>query len=335
MVRRLGHEVRLEKGAVWCDKHGLFVGSVPLLNKGTTAWGATTWRPRDQGAIEAQLRSCYGLPVDMTWRMGGIAAVGRALEQGHVARAMICALHLNMPHPPRYKTLTYEECEKLITDLRRTRLLKGEWDPSQHPRSGKPPNPGQFAEKPEPPKPTPTQTPKQGRRISVYSRISKKVKEQITKVLKDAWSRRAEIIADTEADAADAAVRENEFGVVWEAIKRILESEPLNVGEDELLADVEAGLDPPKPLEELQVEPPNTRGYDLHHLVEQNPANLLKRPTLLRYGRQALDDADNLVWVPRRKIYNSFDTRYAPEGGRVRDFANTLDWKTSETLCCA
>ncbi len=85
----------------------------------------------------------------------------------------------------------------------------------------------------------------------------------------------------------------------------------LDEGEDRLTAQWKAALDPPKTFEALQ-EPPieNAQGYEQHHIVEQNPSNVEKRE-VVKFGREALDDPSNLVWVPRLRheqitaFYNS------------------------------
>jgi len=46
------------------------------------------------------------------------------------------------------------------------------------------------------------------------------------------------------------------------------------------------------------------RGYDLHHIVEQNPVNIAKPPIQVyfdKFGRNSIDSPSNLVWVPRLK----------------------------------
>jgi hypothetical protein len=45
-------------------------------------------------------------------------------------------------------------------------------------------------------------------------------------------------------------------------------------------------------------------GYQRHHVVEQNPDNVAKSPFILaieKFGRAALDDLSNIVWVPTLK----------------------------------
>lgn len=52
------------------------------------------------GAINAELSAAYGLPIDVTAKLGGPAAVARALDRGKVALAQIAALQLHFPDVP-------------------------------------------------------------------------------------------------------------------------------------------------------------------------------------------------------------------------------------------
>jgi hypothetical protein len=74
----------------------------------------------------------------------------------------------------------------------------------------------------------------------------------------------------------------------------------LNRGEDRLIAQMKAALQPfPKSLEELQQPPTDDAlGYEAHHIVGQNSDNLVKR-TLVKFGRDRINDPSNIVWLPR------------------------------------
>jgi hypothetical protein len=99
----------------------------------------------------------------------------------------------------------------------------------------------------------------------------------------------------------------------------------------------QAALDPPKTLVELQTPPTqNVLGYDLHHIVEQNPANILKSPVEViveKFGRNLIDSPSNLVWIPRLKhelitaFYNSKIGPY-PDDPLRRQVVNTGDFAT-------
>ena len=97
----------------------------------------------------------------------------------------------------------------------------------------------------------------------------------------------------------------------------ILDPTALNSDEQRVLDGLRASLDPPKTLDELQTEPTeNELGYDCHHIVGQNGANVAKSSVeekLEKFGWAAIDDPSNLVWIPRLKhesitaYYNSID----------------------------
>ncbi|MGA2492910.1 MAG: hypothetical protein ABSF67_08145 [Roseiarcus sp.] len=124
--------------------------------------------------------------------------------------------------------------------------------------------------------------------------------------------------ADLSVDAGEAALRlgSRASGVI-EAIVDLLDSSELDRGEQQVLDQLRASMDLPKTLEEPQRPPTeNTLGYQLHHVVEQNPANVAKSPIIVaieKFGRAALDDPCILVWAPTFKYelisdyYNSKD----------------------------
>jgi hypothetical protein len=77
----------------------------------------------------------------------------------------------------------------------------------------------------------------------------------------------------------------------------------------------------------------NWMGYELHHIVEQNPANIVKSPisiVVAKFGRKAIDAPSNLVWVPKLKhelitgFYNSADEDFPTR--RHRDVVNGMDF---------
>ena len=54
-------------------------------------------------------------------------------------------------------------------------------------------------------------------------------------------------------------------------------------------------------MEELQRPPTqNVLGYERHHIVEHNDNNVEKE-VVAKFGRDAIDDPSNVVWVPRLK----------------------------------
>jgi len=102
----------------------------------------------------------------------------------------------------------------------------------------------------------------------------------------------------------------------------------LNTGEQRILDQLYANFDAPKTFQDLRTpQTDNGLGYEQHHIVGQNPDNVAKQelmvpPILEKFGRDKIDDPDNIAWIPRLKheqitaYYNSVDDQ-DPEG-RVR-----------------
>jgi len=128
---------------VSCETDGASVGPVPLLQRAADLSGREAWAPRSTTALNADLGFCYGLPVDVASRAGGLAAIARALNGGAILRAKIAALHLQFPDLPPL-TRSYEETAALAKALHQSGILKADWDPAKHPRLGGPPNAGWF-----------------------------------------------------------------------------------------------------------------------------------------------------------------------------------------------
>ena len=96
----------------------------------------------------------FGLPVDMSSKRGGLTVIAKALNEGDVVRAQIATVLLGVPNHPYLSkgAPSRQEMIKLASDLRRSGLLKADWDPDEHPRwpAGAPDSQGgQFAPKGE------------------------------------------------------------------------------------------------------------------------------------------------------------------------------------------
>jgi hypothetical protein len=78
----------------------------------------------------------YGLPVDMSSKRGGLTVIAKALNEGDLVRAQIATVLLGVPDPPSLSkgAPSRQEMIQLASDLRRSRLLKADWDPDEHPR---------------------------------------------------------------------------------------------------------------------------------------------------------------------------------------------------------
>jgi hypothetical protein len=261
---------RLRDGDVACDARGLTVGAAPLLRVAPD--GRWSVRPIDE--INRDLSTCYGLPVDASGKAPALASVARALEEGDLAFAGITALLLRFPDPPSLEKGAQSDADRLrlAEALWRSGLLK-DWDPAKHPRTGEPPNPGRFASVPKEDKPA--------RRGWPPARASRAIRDFLKELARKA--------------ALGVVVPETEPGIFFTTLLESFTPTELNAGEDRLTAQWKANFDPPKTLQELQVQPiENLLGYEQHHIVEQNPANVAKRP-VVKFGRAMLDDPDNLV----------------------------------------
>lgn len=121
------------EGGVSCDKAGAFIASIPILERVRRS-GRDVWQPRDCADLSERVSAQYGLPVDLSSKAGGIAAIARALNAGDVARAQIAALLLRIPDPlPLSKAASSrQDIIALVRDLDWSGMLK--WDPDEHPR---------------------------------------------------------------------------------------------------------------------------------------------------------------------------------------------------------
>ena len=82
---------------VSCDANGAFVGGIPLLKRSEAG---NDWEPRDCVELSEQIAMNFGLPIDMTAKMGGLGAISRALNEGNIARAQIATVLLAIPGAP-------------------------------------------------------------------------------------------------------------------------------------------------------------------------------------------------------------------------------------------
>jgi hypothetical protein len=126
---------------VSCNQHGVFIGSVPLLEQVDGYWTA---RPATE--LNHELTICYRLPVDIAAKANGLSLIAHALNRGDFAIAAITAVQMQIPDPPSLAKGWENpgEIARRARELARSGLLKF-WDPAKHPRAGVPPNPGWFA----------------------------------------------------------------------------------------------------------------------------------------------------------------------------------------------
>jgi hypothetical protein len=266
---------------VSCDREGIFVGDVPLLTR-----SAGEWAVRPVPALNDELSACFQLPIDVTRKSGALTLIATALNREDLAMAAIATVQMQFPDPPSMEQDAETDARVIhrrAIELWRSGLLKADWDPTQHPRTGTKPNPGWFASKPRPAS-VPSIKPRNGwPQPHVNQAVRKLLREAIEFFrLTGRWVIMGLPVID---------------GIM--AFIEGFSPTELNGGEDRLTAQLKAALQPPKTLDELHQEPTeNTLGYEQHHIVNQNSDNLQK-DTVAKFGADAINDPDNVVWVPR------------------------------------
>ena len=272
-----------DSGGVSCNARGVFVGDVPLLERQRFDGRSGPWTVRPLAELNDELTACYRLPVDITAKAGALTLITNALNRGDFAMAAIATVQMQFPDPtPLVKGIeSDDEMVRRALELYRSGLLKVDWDPTKHPRTGTPPNRGWFA-------PVPRETQASSRNGWPLSYVNEAAREFVKLA--------AEFIERNEGRIVLLGLELNPWIDVFLAGFTPVE---LNQGEDRLIAQMRAAFDEPKTLEELQQGPiENILGYEQHHIVEQNPDNLAKI-IIAKFGQERLDDPSNLVWLSR------------------------------------
>ncbi len=121
---------------VSCNQKGLFVGETSLLEESHDRLGRSEWRPRALSDLNRDLGQRYGLPVDLSAKMPGVAAIARAFGRGDLIQAQIATLLLQIPDPPKLTKTgpSSSELASLARQMQESGLLKADWDPAKHPR---------------------------------------------------------------------------------------------------------------------------------------------------------------------------------------------------------
>ncbi|MGD0763223.1 MAG: hypothetical protein ABR929_08530 [Roseiarcus sp.] len=268
----------------------------------------------------------YGLAVDVSGKAEGMAVVARALNKGDIALAQIAALLLRFPDPPEFakQALEGSALVSLASELISSGLLKGDWNSDAHPRTGAPPNRGWFAPVPKGPKPT-----RAGwlnwpsREVNAAIRvIAMKLVLELAEI--DPRVRTAALLLDFAVEAIDWLSKEFPKQDLGPSRKLI---------EDQICA----ALRSPKTLAELQLRPQDCLlGYERHHVVEHNDANVAKDDagaveTVEKFGSDAPEDPSNIVWVPRlqhEQITAEYNSNYLdnPNYPITRDVIDAMDF---------
>ncbi len=140
-------EDRGESLGLSCAEDGLFLGRTPLLE-----CQGGRFVPRPENDLERILNRGFGIGAApcLDRVMPGFRAVSSALNENNLCRARIAAIHLQIPELPNEFARLAMETEDLLIKVEAQSNhygRGGEWDPSEHPRTGTAPNPGWFAPK--------------------------------------------------------------------------------------------------------------------------------------------------------------------------------------------
>jgi hypothetical protein len=133
------HEFHLspprEGRGVSCDANGAFVGDIPLLKRSLID-GEERWVPRACAELSKEIGASFGLPIDMSSKMGGVRAISNALNEGDVARAQIATVLLGIPEIPDLSKGARgpADLKKFVDELQWSGLLKADWESDEHPR---------------------------------------------------------------------------------------------------------------------------------------------------------------------------------------------------------
>ena len=280
-------------------------------------------RPTDE--IDRDLSEVYGLPVGVAAKRDRIEAVAGALDRGDLALAQIAALLLRIPDPPSLvKGSSAAGSFELAERLFHSGLLRGVWDESLHPRTGEPPNRGWFAGKPDAPGAAGSARPADWPSKVVNFVIRSGALESMLRIAEtDPKVRTAAMILDLTLEA-----------IVW--LRDEFPNEDSDAGQARAADQIYANFQPPKTLSELQTQPQDhLLGYEQHHIVEENPANVAKDGAAAerarKFGYDALDDPSNTVYVPRLKheqISAAYNRSYLdnPVYPRMRVVVSAMDF---------
>lgn len=125
---------------LWCSEDGLYLGRTPLVER-RGGWYAV----RSQAELARLFRRAYGDCAALERRvLAGLVTAASALNDKNLPLAQIAALHLRLPDFPDLITWAKVEAEDRLVKSRQA----SDWDETEHPRAGTPPNPGWFAPKP-------------------------------------------------------------------------------------------------------------------------------------------------------------------------------------------
>lgn len=336
------HFFRLGEEGVRCDERGMFVGGAPMLAPAPAANGERALRARSIEELNRDLGACYRLPIDAAAKCDRLDGIAKALNHGDLALAQIATLLLRFPDPPPLtKDLSGESAAELARQLADCDLLKADWDPAKHPRTGEAPNPGWFAPKDEgeipgaennvrspptmtdePPKPSGAASAgSEGSppipRAQATSPTSPLGPEKEPKRPNPAGRDIMRSLREFLKREAFPTIRAGEIFRFWASEKiqqaitnaianlrnEVVYARAISLIPQVLLEEAFASADLPKSLDELQANSGlKGLGYDDHHLVQANPSNVTKECDIfIRFGSDVINDPSNIVRIPRVK----------------------------------
>ena len=318
---------RLCRHGVDCDATGLAIGGVALLVRACGTSGP--WRVREISDLERDLSEVYGTPIYIERKLAGLSLVADALTRNDLARAQVAALLLQFPDPPVLAKAARGDI--LDEELLLSGLLKDEDFETQHSRTGTPPNPGQFASKPKPDTQTPASRP------TGWSWPSREANAIIRGVYKDFLEKSLERPPAEGGEVRGAIALADLALAVWDALQRGAPGDDFDSCRRLVDAQLGAASSLPQTLEQLQVKPcDDAEGFELHHIVEQTPANLSKleefeRWIVQKFGADVILDPSNTVWIPRllhEQISASYSAKVEDDsaGRTYRQIVSEMDF---------
>ncbi len=319
-LRALSLATELSNRGLSFNEQGVFVGGIPLLTRRSGISARDCWAVRPLNEINDDLTAVYRLPVDVTVKAGALALIASALNHGDLTLALVAAAQMRFPDTPSGSNFEYaDEIFRRAVALSSCGLLKADWDPAKHPRTGTKPNPGWFALKPKTPRP-PSSDPRSLRWPQPH--VNKRTRDFVQEV--------AKFFDETEFGLLRGVLRGLALDLLIKAFIKTITPVELNQGEALLTAQIKASLQPAKTLEELQQAPAeNVDGYERHHIVEQNPGNL-EKGNFAKFGSELIDDESNVVWIPHFphiEVTAEYNSVPNDDGGPIlRERINNLDF---------
>jgi hypothetical protein len=115
--------------SISCDRGGAFLGAIPLLET-----RGNVWQARPVAALNKESGFLYGVAVDFTSKLDGLAVIASALNDSKIVKAKIAAVQLRLPELPARTPRNRHEVIDVAWKLFDAGILSKTWDPERHPR---------------------------------------------------------------------------------------------------------------------------------------------------------------------------------------------------------